>query len=138
MLYCYYTIILSLCINTRVLYYAVLIIYACLLYIIIRWIYIYIYEYTYYTYTNRIFSIPNILYYTIYYTILYSSIKWAGRPDAAHDKSIPDRLQPRSSFALYVEHAAKTSNNFSNIDIGMYIILSMLYYTVLYSVLYYA
>ena len=63
--------------------------------------------------------IPHILYY------IYSSIKWAGRPDAAHDKSIPDRLQPRSSFALYVDHAAKTSNNFSNIDIGMYIILHM-------------
>ena len=72
---------------------------------------LYISLYTTYLYT----TLPHIPIYTT-----YSSIKWAGRPDAAHDKSIPDRLQPRSSFALYVEHAAKTSNNFSNIDIGMY------------------
>ena len=83
---------------------------------------LYISLYTTYLYT----TLPHIPIYTT-----YSSIKWAGRPDAAHDKSIPDRLQPRSSFALYLEHAAKTSNNFSNIDIGMYI-------TILHSVLYYA
>ena len=81
-------------------------------------IYIYTYAYTTLCYTYPLYYTPNIVH--IYALHIYSSIKWAGRPDAAHDKSIPDRLQPRSSFALYVEHAAKTSNNFSNIDIGMY------------------